>query len=122
MFTCPVNVCGSPTVFVATSGEIWMFASTYVLTAFGESPVSPSPVVRVRVCPATMTVVEACTVVTPGTALFSVTEHEPVVPTVVQLDGLSWPGPLRIAKLIVVPAGAFTKPSPASTFTCAVKT
>ena len=41
---------------------------------------------------------------------FSVTVHEPVVPIVVQLVGVNMPGPLTMLKLIVVPAGAFTKP------------
>ena len=48
----------------------------------------------------------------------TVTEQLPVVPTVVQLEALREPGPLTIAKLIVVPAGAFVnEPEPVLTFT-----
>ena len=49
----------------------------------------------------------------------------PVAPTVVHgFAVVNEPGPLSFVKLIDVPSGAFTKPlpSPAFTFTCAVKT
>ena len=94
-----------------------MLASTQFLTALPLSPAWPSPVARFRVWPITTTVVEARTVVTPGVELLSVTVHEPVVPIVVQLAGVNVPGPLRIVKLIVVPAGAFTNPLPELMFT-----
>ena len=54
-------------------------------------------------------------------ALVRLTVQLPVVPTVVHVLALSVPGPVTIEKLIVVPAGAFTKPPvPALTLTCAV--
>ena len=118
MFTWPVKTCGSPTAFVSVSGEIWMFASTHVLTAFGRvAGVRVAGGARDASGHATTTVVEALTVVTPGVEEFRVTVHDPVVPIVVQLAGVSVPGPLTIEKLIVVPAGALTKPVPSSTFT-----
>ena len=40
--TCAVNVCAWPTRFVAVGGVIWMFASTYVLTASAELRPMPS--------------------------------------------------------------------------------
>ena len=108
-FTWPVKTCGSPTAFVSSCGVIWMFASTQFFTALALSPARPSPVARFSVTPPTTTVVAARTVVTPAVdALFSVTVQEPVVPIVVQLAGVSDPGPLTMLKLIVVPAGAFT--------------
>src|SRR6188508_1189865 len=75
----------------------------HVLIAFGESPAFASPVARLTVCPPTTTAVEARTVVWPEVVLLvSVTEHSPVVPTVVQLGALSAPGPLTIVKLMTV--------------------
>src|SRR5262245_65871056 len=72
----------------------------HVLTASAESPAFASPVARLIVRPPTTTEVEARTVVRPDVVeLVSVTEQEPVVPTVVQLGALSWPGPLTIVKL-----------------------
>jgi hypothetical protein len=97
-----------------------MFASTQVLLAFPESPVFESPVERLTVTPPTTGLVEAFTDVTPAVEEFSVTEHEPVVPTVVQDAALRLPGPLTFEKLIVVPTGAFADPDPSSTFTCPV--
>ena len=40
--TCAVNTWLTPTRFVAVGGVIWMFASTYVLTASPELPPVPS--------------------------------------------------------------------------------
>ena len=39
--TCAVNTCGSPRLFVAVGGLIWMFASTNVFTASTELPLWP---------------------------------------------------------------------------------
>src|SRR5262249_20662941 len=119
-FTCAVNVCGVPTSFVAVNGEIWMFASTQLLAAFALSPAFPSPVERVSGTPPTEPIVDAFSVATPAVEEVRLTEHEPVPPAVVQLAGLTEPGPVTTVKLIVVPFGAVTKPLPSFTFTCAV--
>ena len=69
----------------------------------------PDPlVVRLRLTPPTLMVVEALTLVMPAVAEVSVTEHEPVPPVVAQLGAESVPGPLAMAKPIVVPSGALT--------------
>src|SRR5215213_9535825 len=98
-----------------------MFASTHVFAAFALSPAFVSPVARCNVTPPTTGSVDAFSTVTPAVADVSVTEQEPVVPTVVQLAALRSPGPLTFEKFTTVPAGAFTNvPEPVSTSTCAV--
>src|SRR5215470_16956153 len=101
-----------------------MFASgfTHVFCASTLSPTFPSPVARVNETPITETVVEARTTVVPAVPEVICTVHEPVVPEVVQLltPPTKLPGPDRIENVIVVPAGAFTKPVPGFTFTCPV--
>jgi hypothetical protein len=82
-----------------------IFASTQVFVSGPEFPPLPS-VRRFNVALPTVSVDDAFTTVTPVTAELSTTEHDPVPPDVVQLGALSEPGPLAIAKLIVVPSGA----------------
>ena len=81
-------------------------------------------VVRVSATPPTETVVVALTTVVPGVFETSVMVQLPVVPTVVHgFAVVNEPGPEPIAKLIDVPAGAFTNvPLPVFMLTCAVKT
>src|SRR5712692_8776566 len=106
MFTCPVKVCVA-LISLVPSGLIEMFASTQVLVAGPLLPAEPL-VVRLSGTPPTVTVVEAFTTVTPATAEVSVVVQEPVAKSVRQLADPSEPGPLKIEKVIVVPAGAFT--------------
>src|SRR5262249_33994543 len=119
--TCPVSEWLVPTSFVAVGGLIWMCASRtcHVFCASTLSPGRPSPVDRVNDTPRTETVDEARTTVVPVVVEVICTVHDPVAPTVVQVLILptKLPGPDRIAKLITVPAGAFTKPVPSFTFT-----
>jgi hypothetical protein len=114
--TRTVKVCGLPTGFVAP-WPIEIRASTQFFVALLLSPGFPSPVERLRATAATVTLVDALTVVTPVLELLSVTEQEPVVPIVLQLDALSVPGPLTMVNEIVVPAGAFAHPLPLLTLT-----
>src|SRR5919108_86623 len=100
-----VKLCGSLTGFVAVPGSMEIFASTQVFVSGPEFPLLPS-VRRLNVVLPTVSVDDAFTTVTPVTAELSVTEHEPVPPDVVQLGALSEPGPLAIAKLIVVRSSA----------------
>src|SRR5215471_19935667 len=91
------------------------------------SPRRASPVDRVSGTPLTVTVVEAWIVVVPAVGELIVTVHEPVVPTVVQLDG-----PTKVAvappafvseNVINVPAGALLNVVPSgATLTCPVRT
>src|SRR5262249_34695900 len=101
-----------------------MFASgvAHVFWASTLSPAFPSPDVRVSDTPITGTVVEARTTVVPGVDEVICTVHDPVAPPVTHVftPPTKLPGPDRIEKLIVVPAGAFTKPVPSLTFTCPV--
>lgn len=97
-----------------------LLASTQFFTARPELPPEPF-VVRLSTTPPTVTAVEALTVVTPVALDVRVTEQEPVPPDVRQLAALSEPGPLAMAKLIVVLSGALTKPVPGFTFTCPVR-
>src|SRR5262245_6345221 len=119
--TVTVNVCAEVTWLVAF-GLIRIWASTQFLVALTLSPGLPSPVARWSVMPPTMTSVEAFTTVTPLTALVRVTVQLPVAPTVVQLDAESVPGPDTLAKLMTVPAGAFTNPLPVLMLAWPVKT
>ena len=99
---------------------IWIRAFTHRFVAGPEFGADPS-VFRVSETPATDTVVCADTVVTPVSAEVSVIVQEPVPPPVVHGFGVvKLPGPESIVKLICVPSGAFTKPVPSFTFTCAV--
>src|SRR5260370_91660 len=108
-FTVEVRTWLVPTGLVAVGGEITILASTQVLLALPLSRPLPSPVLRFSVTPFSITLVEAFTTVTPGVAEVSVTEQLPVASTVAQLEGLRLPGPLpMMAKLMVVPAAAFT--------------
>jgi hypothetical protein len=79
MLTVALNVCATPTSFVALGGVIEIWASTQCLTAFALSPECPSPVVRVRVTPFTLNVVVAWRVVWPLVAALSCTEQPPPV-------------------------------------------
>ena len=102
-----VKVCGLPTGFVPL-WPIVIRASTHVFEAFALLPACWSPVSRCKDTVLTTTSVEAFTDVAPmvGDVIFTV--HEPVVPTVAQVEGpLNAPGPPVIEKEIVVPAGAF---------------
>src|SRR4051794_40009089 len=108
MFTWPVNVCGVPTSFVAVNGEIWMFASTHVFTAFALSPTFAPPVARCNVKPPTTGSVDAFNTVTPAVADVRRSEDRRVGKNGGQLAALRFPEPLTFEKLIVVPAGAFT--------------
>src|SRR6266542_2173811 len=114
-----VNVCGWPTSFVAF-GAITIAAFTHSFVAGGEF--APTPFVsRLSTRPPTDTVVCADTVVTPVRNDFNVTWQLPVPPAVVHGFGdVNPPGPESIVKVIAVPSGAFTKPLPSFTFTCAV--
>src|SRR5437868_919920 len=96
----------------------------HVLLALPLSPKFASPVSRCSVTAPTWTSVPAFTVVVPVVDDVIVAVHDPVPPDVVQL-----PGPTKLAvappefvseKLIVVPFGAFTRPPPLLTLTCAV--
>src|SRR5579862_6798444 len=75
--TVTVNVCGVPAGFVTFSGEIWICASTNVLTASVLSPDKLSPVARVIDWPATLTVVEAWTATCPAVVLLTTIVHWP---------------------------------------------
>src|SRR6185503_17057612 len=98
-----------------------MLASTQVLVAGPLLPPAPL-VLRERLTPPTLTVVEALTMVMPAVGELKVTVHEPVPPAVVQLGAESVPGPEAMAKLIVVPSGALVYPPvPVLTLTWPVK-
>src|SRR5262245_35745906 len=85
-----------------------------------ELPPVPS-VRRVSEMPLTDTVASAFTMVAPVTAERSVIEQLPVPPVVMHGDAVvNAPGPDTIVKPINVPSGAFTRPEPLLTFTCAV--
>ena len=115
-----VNVCDWPTRFVAADGVIEIFASTNVFVAGAEFPPVPF-VLRVKVRPATVGEAEADTTVTPVVFEESVIVQLPVPPDVVHgFAEVKLPGPDTMEKLIDVPSGAFTKPVPSFTFTCAV--
>src|SRR6185503_1087343 len=106
MFTWPVKVWLA-LISLVPSAAIETLASTQVLVAGPLLPPAPL-VLRERLTPPTLTVVEALTMVMPAVAEVSVTVHEPVPPAVVQLGAESVPGPEAMAKLIVVPSGALT--------------
>src|SRR5262245_45448495 len=106
---------------------IWPpFDDVQSLRASALSPGFPSPVVRVSGTPPTVTVVVALIIVVPDVGELIVTVHEPVPPDVVQLDGptnvADAPAVFVSEKAIDVPFGAFTKPVPGLTLTCAVRT
>src|SRR5438045_2271738 len=103
---------------MADGGVIWTFASTNVFTASAPSPAGAAAAARFTVNPPPPGAVDARSVVTPAACELSVTEHSPVVPTVLQLAALNEPGPLTSVKLTPVSAGAFAKPEPSLTFTC----
>jgi hypothetical protein len=94
---------------------------TQIFWAFALSPGNPSPVVRVSDTPPTLTVVVALITVVPTDADVNVTVQLPVASTVRHGDPAIVPGPLTFVTVMLVPAGAFTKPVPVFTFTCTVK-
>jgi hypothetical protein len=113
-----VKLCACPTRFAAL-GAIAIFAFTHRFVTGPEFDPVPS-VFRISVTPPTATVVCALTVDTPVVVELNATLQEPVPPDVVQVVGVTVPGPLSTVKLIDVPSGAFMKPEPSFTFTCAV--
>src|SRR3954470_3451190 len=93
------------------------------LFASALSPTWLSPVVRVRLRPPTLTVVVPRTTVVPAVDEVIVTVQEPVVPTVVHVgEPTNEPGPDWMLAVMLVPAGAFTKPVPGLTLTWRVRT
>jgi hypothetical protein len=103
--TVAVNTSAWFTSFTGVNGVIEINASTQSLDAFGPSPGSRSPVVRVSDLPPTLTVVVAWIVEVPAVVELIVTSHVPVVPTVPQLCDAGVP---RVVVTVhTVPAGAF---------------
>src|SRR3954471_14920478 len=104
-----VKVCGWP-IGLTASGVILIRAATQTFVAGPE--LLPAPfVVRTSVTPPTEVVTLALTTVDPAVGEVIVAAQEPVVPMVVQESGVvKEPGPLTLAKVITVPAGAFAKP------------
>lgn len=117
-----VNVCGWPTSFVPDVPIVIRASkSTYCFCALALSPGSPSPVVRVRTTPPTVTSVVAWIVFAPGALEVILTVHSPFGSTVVQLLGPTKVAePVGIEKVISVPGGAVRPPVPALTLTCPV--
>src|SRR3954453_9542378 len=98
-------------------------AAAQFLFASALSPTWLSPVVRVRLRPPTLTVVVPRTTVIPVAFEVIVTVQEPVVPTVVHVgEPTNEPGPDWMPAVMLVPAGAFTKPVPGLTLTWRVRT
>ena len=76
-----------------------------------------------RLRPPTLTVVVPRTTVVPVVDEVIVTVHEPVVPTVVHVgEPTNEPGPDWMLAVMLVPAGALTKPVPGLTLTWRVRT
>src|SRR5829696_8358362 len=105
--TVTVNVCGWPTSFVPDVPIVIRASkSTYCFCALALSPGSPSPVVRVRTTPPTVTSVVAWIVFAPGALEVILTVHSPFGSTVVQLLGPTKVAePVGIENVISVPGG-----------------
>ena len=112
MNTLAVNVCDVLTAFTGDNGLIVMYASTHVFTALVLSWLNASPVARVKEAePATLSVVEAFTVVCPGVEPLIVYVHVPKATpavAVVQLPELGVTATPLVEKFTVSPFGSST--------------
>ncbi|HXL42523.1 MAG TPA: hypothetical protein VN960_00530 [Gaiellaceae bacterium] len=110
------------TLFAAPRMSVRAVASAKSFVALPELPAVPV-VLRLTSTPPTDSVSFALTIVVPAVPDVKVIVQLPVPPEVVHgFAVVNDRGPLTIVKLICVPSGAFAKPEPLFTLTCAVNT